>query len=121
MRHKGRCFSIVLCLVLASCSGEPVSFCVLETTDLHGHFDGSVMKTATYIRQMQEKYDDRLLLLDAGDYLQGTPGVYYSNFIDTVGQHICARFFNFFPYTAIGVGNHDIEAGLMRSAVPTVR
>jgi 2',3'-cyclic-nucleotide 2'-phosphodiesterase (5'-nucleotidase family) len=31
------------------------------------------MKTATYIRQMQEKYDDRLLLLDAGDYLQGTP------------------------------------------------
>ena len=112
MRLKGRCFSIVLCLVLASCSGEPVSFCVLETTDLHGHFDGSVMKTATYIRQMQEKYDDRLLLLDAGDYLQGTPGVYYSNFIDTVGQHICARFFNFFPYTAIGVGNHDIEAGI---------
>ncbi len=112
MSYRCRFFLVIFCLLLSSCSSESVSFCVLETTDLHGHFDGPVMKTATYIRQMQEKYDDRLLLLDAGDYLQGTPGVYYSNFIDTVDQHICSRFFNFFPYTAIGVGNHDIEAGI---------
>ena len=99
-----------ICLGMYSCSREPTTLVVLQTSDLHGRFDSSLAGLAGYIRQMKEQYKDRVVLLDAGDYLQGTPGMYYSNYIDTTEKHLSAAFFDWFPYTAIGVGNHDIEA-----------
>ncbi|MFY9116459.1 MAG: bifunctional UDP-sugar hydrolase/5'-nucleotidase [Bacteroidales bacterium] len=105
-------FLIGFFLITFSCSQQPVSFIVLQTSDLHGRFDTSLAGLAGYVRQAQEHHKDRVVLLDAGDYLQGTPGMYYSNFIDTTEKHLCAAFFDWFPYTAIGVGNHDIEAGV---------
>ncbi|NLA16337.1 MAG: bifunctional metallophosphatase/5'-nucleotidase [Bacteroidales bacterium] len=100
------------CLTIYSCVKQPTSFIVLQTSDLHGRFDSSLAGLAGYVHHMKEEYKDRALLLDAGDYLQGTPGLYYSSHIDTVEKHICAAFFDWFPYTAISVGNHDIEAGM---------
>jgi 2',3'-cyclic-nucleotide 2'-phosphodiesterase/3'-nucleotidase len=101
-----------ICLGMYSCSREPTTLVVLQTSDLHGRFDSSLAGLAGYLRQMKEQYKGRVVLLDAGDYLQGTPGMYYSNYIDTTEKHLSAAFFDWFPYTAIGVGNHDIEAGL---------
>lgn len=100
---------LVLCL---SCTTKPVTLVVLQTTDLHGRFDTSMAAMAGYVREQRSVYGNRLLLFDTGDYLQGTPGLYYSSHVDTAGKHLCAAFFDWFPYTAVTVGNHDIEAGM---------
>ena len=101
-----------LLLLFGACSKHPVTLCVLETSDLHGSFDPSAAGMAGYIRNVQEEYGSRLMLFDVGDYLQGTPAIYYSGHMDTTGKHLCAAFFDWFPYTAVTVGNHDIEAGM---------
>ncbi|MDD4501445.1 MAG: metallophosphoesterase, partial [Bacteroidales bacterium] len=101
-----------LLLLFGACSKHPVTLCVLETSDLHGRFDPSAAGMAGYIRNVQEEYGSRLMLFDVGDYLQGTPAIYYSGHVDTTGKHLCAAFFDWFPYTAVTVGNHDIEAGM---------
>ncbi|HOG25513.1 MAG TPA: hypothetical protein PLM86_04925 [Bacteroidales bacterium] len=101
-------FLLTLCI---SCTKQPVSFLILHTSDLHGHFDESMAGMAGYIKQQRTLYGKRLLLFDTGDHLQGTPGLYYYNHADTTGVHLGSAFFNWFSYTAIAVGNHDIEAG----------
>ena len=62
-------------------------------------------------RSERQKNNDGILLLDAGDFLQGQPSIYYSNFEDTVSRHIQARVMDFIGYDAATVGNHDIEPG----------
>lgn len=107
------CFlSLFVLITLGGCKREPITLYVLETTDLHGNFDDAMSKTAHYIREMEQQYGDNLLLLDCGDCLQGTPYIFYYNNIDTLSEHIFTHFFNYLPYTAIEMGNHDIEVGL---------
>lgn len=101
-----------LLLLFGACTKHPVTLCVLETSDLHGRFVPAAAGMAGYIRNVQEEYGSRLMLFDVGDYLQGTPAIYYSGHVDTTGKHLCAAFFDWFPYTAVTVGNHDIEAGM---------
>lgn len=62
------------------------------------------------MRELRES-NQEVLLLDAGDILQGQPTAYYYNYIDTAGMHPFASFFNQYNYDAITMGNHDIETG----------
>ena len=93
---------------------------ILYTTDVHGALfnydfvrdtvsDYSLANAYTYITQVRDT-SDNVLLLDNGDYLQGTPVVYYYNNVDTAAVNVMARVFNYMKYDAIGIGNHDIEA-----------
>ena len=52
-----------------------------------------------------------VLLLDAGDCLQGDNATYYYNFVDTLSPHPFPRLMSYMGYDAVVVGNHDIEAG----------
>lgn len=112
---------MVIWLMAACNSSEPVKITILETTDLHGVFfpydfieneelDASLSHTASYVKELRSK-GESIVLLDNGDYLQGQPTVYYYNFIDTVSPHIVSGMFNYLQYDAITTGNHDIEAG----------
>lgn len=107
-----RAFFIILSvLIMASCRQEPVTLCVLETTDLHGEVGAPMSKVAEYIRVAYKEYGDNLILLDGGDNFQGSPEVFYSNYVDTLNPHIYRQIFNMLPYSAIAVGNHDFEVG----------
>jgi len=99
---------------------ESYELVILETSDVHGAiFDydfindrplnGSLSKVHTYVQNLRK--DKNILLLDNGDILQGQPVVYYSNFEDTKGDHICSKVMNYMQYGAATIGNHDIEAG----------
>lgn len=101
---------------------KTVTIKILETSDVHGSifpFDYINNKTAesslaqvyTYVKQERAKANQRVLLLDNGDILQGQPTVYYSNFIDSLNPNIVSQVFNFMGYNAASVGNHDIETG----------
>ncbi len=93
----------------------------IETSDVHGAiypYDfvnakpmaTSLSQVASLIAE-ERASNPNLILLDDGDSLQGQPTVYYYNFEKTGVQHIWAQAMNYLEFDALGVGNHDIEAG----------
>lgn len=96
---------------------------VIATTDVHGNFypydfitgtdrAGSLARVASYVDSLRNALgNDRVLLLDNGDILQGQPPAYYYNFIDTASNHLVADIYHSLGYDAAAVGNHDIETG----------
>ncbi len=120
-------FAVVSALMLsAACSrglkdGE-YTLTVLSTNDVHGtwfdstYVDGKIRKS---IFAMNHYIDSvrtadgfgNVLLLDAGDCLQGDNAPYYFNYIDTVTPHLFPRLLEYMKYDAVAMGNHDIETG----------
>ncbi|MBE0651379.1 MAG: 5'-nucleotidase C-terminal domain-containing protein [Bacteroidales bacterium] len=95
---------------------------IMETSDVHGCVfpqdlvyqrtrSGSLAQVETYIKQERAQHNQSVILLDNGDILQGTPFVYYYNYVDTKGTHQLAVIMNYMKYDAGTVGNHDIEPG----------
>ena len=101
---------------------QEVNLKLVQTSDVHGNYfpydfilshdaTGSLSRVCSYVRQERKVYNDRLILLDNGDILQGQPTAYYYNYIDTTATHLCAAMMNFMDYDAGNMGNHDIETG----------
>ena len=100
---------IILTAILASCSQKETQLTIIETTDTHGRYD-EFANDALLLKQMKAKLGDRLILLDNGDNMQGTAFQYCSN-QDAEHPNLVSEVLNYFPYDAVCVGNHDIEAG----------
>lgn len=95
---------------------------LLTTNDVHGTwFDStyvggrqrnSLMAMKWYIDSVRAAAgEDNVLLVDAGDCLQGDNAAYYFNYVDTVTPHLFPRLVSYMKYDAVTVGNHDIETG----------
>ena len=95
---------------------------LLTTNDVHGKwFDTEYSGKATQNSLMAVNYyvdsirkadgAQNVLLLDAGDCLQGDNATYYYNYVDTVSEHLFPRLVSYMKYDGITVGNHDVEAG----------
>ena len=107
-------------LVLA---GKPNELHIVTTGDVHGSFfsrpyvDGartrtSLMSVKYYVDSLRAAVGpDNVLLLDAGDILQGDNASYYFNYIATGEPHVYPRMAKYMGYDACTVGNHDIETG----------
>jgi 2',3'-cyclic-nucleotide 2'-phosphodiesterase/3'-nucleotidase len=106
---------------------------VLGTTDLHGnvfnwdyyknaeyddaaHNDIGLAKVQTLIKAMRhERKGEPLLMLDAGDIIQGTPLAYYYAKIEPItdgGKHPMANAMNLIGYDAATLGNHEFNYGI---------
>lgn len=115
---------LLLLLVAVSCApkdGEYV-FRILTTNDVHGcYFDSlyvergvrnSLVSVSWYVDSIRTAAGpENVILLDAGDCLQGDNASYYYNFVDTLSEHVFARITEYMKYDAVVVGNHDIETG----------
>ncbi|SOD84903.1 bifunctional UDP-sugar hydrolase/5'-nucleotidase [Streptomyces sp. Ag109_G2-15] len=114
------------------------SFSILGTTDLHSHvFDWDYYKDAAYtdkagnsvgvarvatlIKQQREaKGEHRVLLVDAGDIIQGTSLAYYFARVDPITgtdgkrgpKHPMAVAMNAMRYDAAALGNHEFNYGI---------
>lgn len=95
---------------------------ILTTNDVHGAwFDSTYVGSATRNSLLAVNYyvdsvraacnEDNVLLLDAGDCLQGDNAAYYYNYVNTDEPHIFPRIAKYMGYDAIVVGNHDVETG----------
>lgn len=120
--------SLIFCIAatLASCGNAPAdgeySFTLLATNDVHGaYFDstymgGNVKKSlysVKYVVDSVRKADgaENVILVDAGDILQGDNAAYYYNYVDILEPHIYPRMAAYMGYDAVTVGNHDVETG----------
>ena len=95
---------------------------VLSTNDTHGTwFDSTYVDSRTRPALTAVKYyvdsvrtadgAGNVLLIDAGDCLQGDNAPYYFNYVDTETPHLFPRLVKYMGYDAVAVGNHDIETG----------
>lgn len=95
---------------------------VVTTGDVHGSwFDRSyvddyrpysLMNVNFYVDSLRNAVgSDNVLLLDAGDCLQGNNAAYYYNYVAVEGEHLFPRIMDYMDYDAVVVGNHDIETG----------
>ncbi|MEW1831138.1 5'-nucleotidase C-terminal domain-containing protein [Streptomyces sp. NPDC088196] len=109
------------------------SFSILGTTDLHSHvFDWDyysdkaysdakgnsvgVARVATLIKQQRKaKGEGHVLLVDAGDIIQGTSLGYYFARVDPItsgSKHPMATAMNHMRYDAAALGNHEFNYGI---------
>lgn len=97
---------------------------VVETGDIHGawfdepYVDGgqtrnSLMSIKHYVDSLRAAVGaENVILVDAGDCLQGDNATYYfNNIADRSQPHPFPRLAKAIGYDAVVVGNHDIETG----------
>ncbi|MBN2638582.1 MAG: bifunctional metallophosphatase/5'-nucleotidase [Bacteroidales bacterium] len=101
---------------------KPIHIKILETSDVHGCVfpqdlvyqrirKGSLAQVQSFVNEQRADKNQSVVFLDNGDILQGTPFVYYYNYVDTIANHELAQIMNYMKYDAGTVGNHDIEPG----------
>ena len=112
----------VIFMAAAAVSAKEHTLHVVTTGDVHGSwFDRSyvddyvpysLMHVNRYVDSLRNAVgSENVLLLDAGDCLQGNNASYYYNYVETDGEHLFPRLVDYMGYDAIIVGNHDIETG----------
>ena len=123
MRNRLIPVLIAAVLAAAACSPGERTLHIVTTGDVHGswfdqpYVDGggtktSLMSVAAWVDSLRSAVGPKnVLLLDAGDCLQGDNAAYYYNYVDTLGEHLFSQIVSYMGYDAVAVGNHDIETG----------
>ena len=119
MIYKGvfRYLLVSLMGIMVACNGrQKQTIIILHTNDTHSQiepleagkrdeFCGGYARRMGYIQQMRNEHPD-LIVLDAGDFSQGTP---YYNFYH---GRIEIEAMNRMQYDAITLGNHEFDYGV---------
>lgn len=126
MKHRFFYFLIISTVLFSlNCNQKKrkeITLNIIQTTDIHGALfpynstenkpvNNSLANVATYIKKIRKKNPKHTILLDNGDFFQGSPDVYYYNYEDTISKHLGVEMLNYLNYDAITVGNHDVECG----------
>ena len=124
MRKLSTLTALVFAFLLVACGPKDgfYEFDLFSTNDVHGTwFDSTYTSTRVrpsllavnrYVDSVRTvKGAESVILIDAGDCLQGDNAAYYFNYVDTVTPHLYPRMVDYMKYDAVCVGNHDIETG----------
>jgi len=97
---------------------------VAATTDVHGRLTGwdyyagtpdslrGLARAATIIDSLRAASRDGLILVDAGDLLQGNPLAFVGARVDTARPNPVVAAMNIMRYDAAAIGNHEFNYGL---------
>lgn len=96
---------------------------IVATTDVHGRVrgwdyvrdaedPGGLARAATIIETVRARHPDRVVLLDAGDLLQGNPFAHYFAAHDARRPHPVVDALNALGYDAATPGNHEFNYGM---------
>jgi 2',3'-cyclic-nucleotide 2'-phosphodiesterase (5'-nucleotidase family) len=97
---------------------------VASTTDVHGRIRGwdyyadtaesarGLSRAATIVDSVRAADDGRVILVDAGDFLQGNPLTYAAARVDTAPPHPVIAAMNAMHYDAVAIGNHEFNYGV---------
>ncbi len=134
-------FSLAVPIILAGArSARPdppreLTLFVAATTDVHGHLVGwnyyettpdvarGLSRAATIVDSLRASAPGRVVLVDAGDLLQGTPLTYIAARRNHFPVHPVIAAMNAMKYDAAAVGNHEFNYGLpfLRTAAAGAR
>lgn len=123
LREKFVAGALSLAMVLGVCAYAPAStveaaedmsgkLVVIHTNDMHGYYeknaeDGNLgISSVVALKGYYENLGANVLLLDAGDFSQGTNLVNYFKGLDAI------YFMNAAGYDAVSLGNHEFDFGL---------
>lgn len=122
-----RIFAAVLALAAAAGSAraaQRVDIVIASTTDVHGRVRGwdyfadsaessrSLSRAATVVDSVRDANPGRVILVDAGDFLQGTPFTFAAARIDTTVPSAVVAAMNAMHYDAVTIGNHEFNYGV---------
>ncbi|MDQ6634535.1 MAG: 5'-nucleotidase C-terminal domain-containing protein [Gemmatimonadota bacterium] len=108
----------------ASVAAASMDLVVAATTDVHGRLRGwnyesnrpdsvrGLSRAATIVDSVRRSAPGRVILLDAGDLLQGNSLTYVAARIATDARHPVMAAMNAMQYDAAAVGNHEFNYGL---------
>lgn len=113
----------ILLACLSFCSpADTTRVVIVATTDVHGNatawdyaldrpFAGGLTRAATIVDSLRRRYPEQVLLVDAGDLLQGNP---FAAFLAQQPQspHPIVNAMNAMGYDAATPGNHDFDFGV---------
>ncbi len=103
---------------------ERIDLLVAATTDVHGRLRGwdyyanaedparGLSRAATIVDSLRRAAPGRVILVDAGDLLQGNPMTYVAARVDSLAPHPVIAAMNAMRYDAAALGNHEFNYGL---------
>ncbi len=110
---------------------DTIEIVIAATTDVHGRLRGwdyytarpdsarGLTRAATIIDSVRRANAGRVVLVDAGDLLQGNPLTHYAARIDSASAHPVIAAMNAMRYDAAALGNHEFNYGLATLARAT--
>lgn len=121
--HRIQCLTVCLAVTLGCVAQEKITLEVYHTNDMHSrvepmpaHYPDSTLagraglvRRVTFMEQARRQ-DPELILLDCGDFSQGSP--YYNLFKGSTE----VEFMNLCGYDAGTIGNHEFDFGLENMA-----
>jgi 2',3'-cyclic-nucleotide 2'-phosphodiesterase (5'-nucleotidase family) len=105
-------------------SGETTDLVIAATTDVHGRMTGwdyyagtpdsarGLARVATIVDSVRAANPDRVVVVDAGDFLQGNPLAFLAARVDTTRPNPIVAAMNVIRYDAVAIGNHEFDYGL---------
>src|SRR3954471_22590815 len=119
-------------LVIAGCapsqlprSAAPVDLVIATTTDVHGRVTAwdyyanrvetirGLTRAATIVDSVRAANPGRVILLDAGDLLQGNPLAYVAARVSANRTNPIIATMNAMRYDAAAIGNHEYNYGVL--------
>ncbi|HJU75367.1 MAG TPA: 5'-nucleotidase C-terminal domain-containing protein, partial [Gemmatimonadaceae bacterium] len=103
---------------------DTVEIVIAATTDVHGRLRAwdyytaradslrGLSRAATIIDSIRQANSGRVVLVDAGDLLQGNPLTHFAARVDTTVDHPVVAAMNAMRYDAAALGNHEFNYGL---------
>src|SRR5579864_6190253 len=110
----------ILCLAAAA-AAQTVDLVVAATTDVHGRVRGwdyysdtaetarGLSRAATIVDSVRDANPGRVIVVDAGDFLQGNPFADVAMRIDSAGPSAVVAAMNAMHYDAVTLGNHEFN------------
>ena len=112
-----------LLLALAAAPADTVRLVLVATTDLHGYvtdwdylqngpWPGGVSRAVNVVDSLRLKYPGQIVVVDAGDALQGSPFAAYYGRDTKRDPHPVIEAMNLMGYDAATPGDHDFDFGV---------
>ena len=105
-------FIVLMVISVSAYSGKTTKLVILHTNDTHSQVEpvgssdmGGYARRMGVINKIRSE-EPNVLLLDAGDFMQGTP---YFNFY---GGRVEVKAFQLMGYDAVTLGNHEFDNGM---------
>jgi 2',3'-cyclic-nucleotide 2'-phosphodiesterase/3'-nucleotidase/5'-nucleotidase len=119
----GFLFALILAAQAPPQAPDTTHLVIVATTDVHGRMlgwdyvrdaaaPGGLSRAATILETLRTQYPGRLVLVDAGDLLQGNPFATFFGRQDQRAPQPIVDALNALQYDAVVPGNHDFDFGL---------